>query len=146
MIASVLKFSGLDTDERLIAGISTLKEVDPVSTVTRVVTVTNVPISVFMVRICDPEKCRIGPPPCMVYCQGKLMETNYGRDHHFRCFSIWMAGGGIKPGIIYDETDDYSYNVVADPVHVHDIQATILYCLGIDHKRLTFKFQGATSV
>ena len=77
-----------------------------------------------------------------VYCQGKLMETNYGRDHHPRCFSVWMAGGGIKPGITYGETDDFSYNVVADPVHVHDIQATILHCLGIDHKRLTFKFQG----
>ena len=77
-----------------------------------------------------------------VYCQGKLMETNYGRDHHPRCFSVWMAGGGIKPGITYGETDDYSYNVVADPVHVHDIQATVLNCLGIDHKRLTFKFQG----
>src|SRR2546429_1753109 len=56
-----------------------------------------------------------------VYCQGKLMETNYGRDHHPRCFSVWMAGGGIKPGISYGETDDFSYNVVADPVHVHDI-------------------------
>ncbi|MGA2596229.1 MAG: DUF1501 domain-containing protein [Bryobacteraceae bacterium] len=77
-----------------------------------------------------------------VYCQGKLMETSYGRDHHPRCFSVWMAGGGIKPGITYGETDDYSYNVVADPVHVHDIQATVLNCLGIDHKRLTFKFQG----
>jgi hypothetical protein len=77
-----------------------------------------------------------------VYCQGKLMETNYGRDHHPRCFSIWMAGGGIKPGISLGETDDFSYNVVADPVHVHDIQATVLNRLGIDHKRLTFKFQG----
>jgi hypothetical protein len=70
------------------------------------------------------------------------METNYGRDHHPRCFSIWMAGGGIKPGISLGETDDFSYNVVADPVHVHDIQATVLNRLGIDHKRLTFKFQG----
>ncbi len=77
-----------------------------------------------------------------VYCQGKLMETNYGRDHHPRCFSIWMAGGGIKPGISLGETDDFSYNVVADPIHVHDIQATVLNRLGIDHKRLTFKFQG----
>jgi hypothetical protein len=77
-----------------------------------------------------------------VYCQGKLMETNYGRDHHPRCFTVWMAGGGIKRGITYGETDDYSYNVVADPVHVHDIQATVLNRLGIDHKRLTFKFQG----
>jgi hypothetical protein len=77
-----------------------------------------------------------------VYCQGKLMDGNYGRDHHPRCFTIWMAGGGIKPGITYGETDDFSYNVVSDPVHVHDVQATVLRCLGIDHKRLTFKFQG----
>ena len=77
-----------------------------------------------------------------VYCQGKLMETNYGRDHHPRCFAMWMAGGGIKPGVSVGETDDYCYNVVEDPVHVHDIQATILHCLGIDHKRLTYKFQG----
>ncbi len=77
-----------------------------------------------------------------VYCQGKLSETNYGRDHHPRCFTMWMAGGGIKPGITHGETDDYSYNVVADPVHVYDLQATILHCLGVDHKRLTFKHQG----
>jgi hypothetical protein len=77
-----------------------------------------------------------------VYCQGKLTETNYGRDHHPRCFTMWMAGGGIKPGVTLGETDDYCYNVVKDPVHVHDIQATILYCLGIDHKRLTYKYQG----
>lgn len=77
-----------------------------------------------------------------VYCQGKLMDGNYGRDHHPRCFTTWMAGGGIKPGITYGETDDFSYNVVSDPVHVHDVQATVLRCLGIDHKRLTFKFQG----
>jgi len=77
-----------------------------------------------------------------VYCQGKLMETNYGRDHHPRCFTVWMAGGGIKPGITYGETDDFSYNVVSNPVPVHDIQATVLRCLGIDHKRLTYKFQG----
>jgi len=77
-----------------------------------------------------------------VYCQGKLMDTNYGRDHHPRCFSVWMAGGGIKPGLSYGETDDYSYNVISNPVHVHDIQATILQCLGVDHKRLTFQFQG----
>jgi hypothetical protein len=77
-----------------------------------------------------------------VYCQGKLMETSYGRDHHPRCFTMWMAGGGIKPGVSLGETDDYCYNVVSDPVHVHDMQATILQCLGIDHKRLTFKFQG----
>jgi hypothetical protein len=77
-----------------------------------------------------------------VYCQGKLSESNYGRDHHPRCFVMWLAGGGIKRGLALGETDDYSYNVVSDPVHIHDLQATILYCLGIDHKRLTFKFQG----
>ncbi|MBS1835945.1 MAG: DUF1501 domain-containing protein [Acidobacteria bacterium] len=77
-----------------------------------------------------------------VYCQGKLTDTNYGRDHHPRNFAMWMAGGGIKPGGQIGATDDYSYNITEDPVHVHDIQATILHCLGIDHKRLTFKFQG----
>ncbi|HZT28860.1 MAG TPA: DUF1501 domain-containing protein [Bryobacteraceae bacterium] len=77
-----------------------------------------------------------------VYCQGKLMENNYGRDHHPRCFTMWVAGGGTKPGITIGETDDFCYNVVRDPVHVHDLQATILHCLGIDHTRLTFKFQG----
>ena len=77
-----------------------------------------------------------------VYCQGKLTEANYGRDHHPRCFTMWLAGGGIKRGSTLGETDDYSYNIVSDPVHVHDLQATILHCLGVDHKRLTFKFQG----
>jgi hypothetical protein len=77
-----------------------------------------------------------------VYCQGTLTETNYGRDHHPRCFTIWMAGGGIKPGITLGTTDDYCYNIVEDPVHVHDIQATILHSLGVDHRRLTYKFQG----
>jgi hypothetical protein len=77
-----------------------------------------------------------------IYCQGKLTRDNYGRDHHPRCFSMWMAGGGIKPGVVYGETDDFSYNVVKDPVHINDVNATILHCLGIDHKRLTFKFQG----
>ncbi|PYT27269.1 MAG: sulfatase [Acidobacteria bacterium] len=77
-----------------------------------------------------------------VYCQGKLMETNYGRDHHPRCFTMWMAGGGIKRGITLGETDDYCYNTVSDPVHIHDLQATILNCLGVDHQRLTYKFQG----
>lgn len=77
-----------------------------------------------------------------VYCQGRLTKTDYGRDHHGRCFTIWMAGGGIKPGLTYGETDDYGYNVVKDSVHVHDIQATILKCLGIDHTRLTYQFQG----
>jgi Protein of unknown function (DUF1501) len=77
-----------------------------------------------------------------VYCQGKLTAENYGRDHHPRCFTVWMAGGGIKPGITHGETDDYCYNIVRDPVHVHDLHATILHCLGIDHTRLTYKFQG----
>jgi len=77
-----------------------------------------------------------------VYCQGKLTATNYGRDHHPRCFAIWMAGGGIQRGLSIGKTDDYSYNVLEDPVHVHDLQATILHCLGIDHLRLTYKFQG----
>jgi hypothetical protein len=77
-----------------------------------------------------------------VYCQGKLTATNYGRDHHPRCFAMWMAGGGVKPGFTLGETDDYSYNIVQDPVHIHDVQATILYALGIDHTKLTYKFQG----
>ncbi len=77
-----------------------------------------------------------------VYCQGKLTRENYGRDHHPRNFTIWMAGGGIKPGIVYGETDDFSYNVVENPVHIHDMNATILHCLGIDHRRFNVKFQG----
>ena len=77
-----------------------------------------------------------------VYCQGRLTPTDYGRDHHPRCFTIWMAGGGTKPGVVHGETDDYSYNIVKDPVHVHDLNATILHCLGIDHKKLTYRFQG----
>jgi uncharacterized protein DUF1501 len=77
-----------------------------------------------------------------VYSQGKLSAENYGRDHHPRCFTVWLAGGGVKPGISIGETDDFSYNITRDPVHVHDLNATILHCLGIDHKRLTFKFQG----
>ena len=77
-----------------------------------------------------------------VYCQGKLTATNYGRDHHPRCFTMWMAGGGVKRGFTLGETDDYSYNVLHDPVHIHDVQATILHCLGIDHTKLTYKFQG----
>ena len=76
------------------------------------------------------------------YCQGKLTDDNYGRDHHPYCFSMWMAGGGIKPGISYGETDELGYNVIKDPVHVHDFQATLLHLLGIDHERLTFKYQG----
>ena len=77
-----------------------------------------------------------------VYCQGRLTPTDYGRDHHPRCFTMWMAGGGTKPGVVHGETDDYSYNIVKDPVHVHDLNATILHCLGIDHKKLTYRFQG----
>ncbi len=76
------------------------------------------------------------------YSQGKLTPENFGRDHHPKCFSIFMAGGGIKPGITYGETDDFSYNIVKDPVHVHDFQATLMYLLGIDHEKLTFKHQG----
>ncbi|MDA0204363.1 MAG: DUF1501 domain-containing protein [Acidobacteria bacterium] len=77
-----------------------------------------------------------------VYCQGRLTDDDYGRDHHPRCFPVWMAGGGVKPGMQLGETDDYSYNVVADPVHVHDLQATILHTLGVDHTKLTYRFQG----
>ena len=76
------------------------------------------------------------------YSQGKLTKDNYGRDHHPRCFTIWMAGAGIRSGITYGETDDFGYNIVENPVHVHDFQATLLYLLGIDHERLTFKHQG----
>ena len=75
------------------------------------------------------------------YCQGKL-GASFGRDHHPRCFSLWMAGGGIKGGMSYGETDPYGYNIAENPVHVHDFHATILHLLGIDHKRLTFKYQG----
>ena len=77
-----------------------------------------------------------------VYCQGKLTADDYGRDHHPRCFPTWLAGAGIKPGFVHGETDDFSYNIVRDPVDVHDLHATILRTLGIDHTRLTFKFQG----
>jgi len=76
-----------------------------------------------------------------VYAQGAL-QANYGRDHHGRCFSVWLAGGGIKPGVVHGKTDDFGYNVVENPVHVHDLNATILHCLGIDHERLTFRLQG----
>ena len=77
-----------------------------------------------------------------VYSQGKLEKENYGRDHHGRCYSIWMAGGGVKPGISYGQTDDYCYNVVENPVHIHDLNATVLHTLGIDHEKLTYRFQG----
>jgi hypothetical protein len=77
-----------------------------------------------------------------VYCQGGLTKTNYGRDHHPKCFSMWMAGGGIQGGIEYGTTDDYSYNIAQNPVHINDLNATILHCMGIDHERFTFPFQG----
>ena len=77
-----------------------------------------------------------------VYCQGKMTADDYGRDHHPRCFTVFLAGGGIKPGTSYGETDDFSYNIVKDPVHVHDLHATILKLLGVDHTKLTYKFQG----
>ena len=77
-----------------------------------------------------------------VYCQGGLTETNYGRDHHPRCFSIWLAGGGIKGGQVYGETDEMSYNITRDPVHIRDLHATILHALGLEHERLSFKYQG----
>ena len=77
-----------------------------------------------------------------VYSQGTLARDNYGRDHHPRCFSIWLAGGGIKPGISYGKTDDYSYNVLENPVSVHDLHATMQHLLGFDHTRLTFRQQG----
>ena len=76
------------------------------------------------------------------YSQGKLTATDYGRDHHPRCFTIWMTGAGIQRGITYGATDDLGYNVVDSPVSVHDLQATLLHQLGIDHERLTFKHQG----
>jgi arylsulfatase A-like enzyme len=77
-----------------------------------------------------------------VYSQGELSVMNYGRDHHPRCFSIWLAGGGIKGGVSFGKTDDFSYNIVEDPVSVHDLHATMLHLLGIDHERLTYRYQG----
>jgi uncharacterized protein (DUF1501 family) len=77
-----------------------------------------------------------------IYCQGKLTNKIYGRDHHPNCFSYWMAGGGVRGGMTYGETDDYSVNVTENPVHVHDLQATIMHQLGIDHERLTYRYQG----
>jgi len=76
-----------------------------------------------------------------VYGQGGVKD-DYGRDHHGRCFSMWLAGGGIRPAVVHGETDDYGYNIVRDPVHIHDLNATALHCLGIDHERLTYRFQG----
>jgi hypothetical protein len=77
-----------------------------------------------------------------IYSQGGLSKENYGRDHHPRCFTMWMAGGGSKPGAVYGETDEFSYNIVNDPVHIHDFHATVLHLLGMDHERFNFKFQG----
>jgi hypothetical protein len=77
-----------------------------------------------------------------VYSQGTLTKTNYGRDHHPRCFSVWLAGGGVKGGVVYGETDDFSYNIVRDPVSLHDLNATLLHCLGIDHLKFSFRSQG----
>jgi hypothetical protein len=76
-----------------------------------------------------------------VYGQGGLKEE-YGRDHHGRCFSVWLAGGGIKPGIVHGETDDFGYNITQKPMHIHDLNATILHCLGYDHEKLTYRYQG----
>ncbi len=77
-----------------------------------------------------------------IYCQGSLTLSDYGRDHHPRCFTMWMAGGGVKQGFVYGRTDDFGYNIVEDPVHIHDLNATILHLLGIDHTRLTHRHQG----
>jgi uncharacterized protein (DUF1501 family) len=77
-----------------------------------------------------------------IYSQGGLTRDNYGRDHHPRCFTMWMAGGGSKPGQIYGETDDFSYNIVKDPVPIHDFHATVMKLLGIDHERFVYKYQG----
>jgi arylsulfatase A-like enzyme len=77
-----------------------------------------------------------------IYSQGGVSKTNYGRDHHPRCFTMWMAGGGSRPGTIYGETDDFCYNIVKDPVHIHDFHATVLHLLGYNHDRFTFKYQG----
>ncbi len=76
------------------------------------------------------------------YCQGKMTQNDYGRDHHPRCFSLWMAGGGIKGGSSYGQTDEWGYNIVENPVHVHDLHATMLHLMGVDHERLTYRFQG----
>jgi len=77
-----------------------------------------------------------------IYSQGRLTPTDYGRDHHPRCYSLWMAGGGVKGGMVYGETDEFSYNIVKDPVHIRDFQATVLHLFGIDHERFTIKHQG----
>jgi uncharacterized protein (DUF1501 family) len=76
------------------------------------------------------------------YSQGKLTPEGFGRDHHPRCFTVWMTGGGIRSGMTYGSTDDFGYNITEEPVHIHDLQATILHLLGIDHEQLTFRYQG----
>jgi arylsulfatase A-like enzyme len=76
------------------------------------------------------------------YSQGVLTKENYGRDHHPRCFTMWFAGGGTKPGISYGQTDDYCYNIIEKPMHVHDLHATLLHLMGIEHERLTYRYQG----
>ena len=77
-----------------------------------------------------------------VYSQGVLTRDNHGRDHHPRCYSLWLAGAGVKKGHVHGATDDFSYNIVQDPVHIHDLNATALHLLGLDHKRLTYKYNG----
>jgi hypothetical protein len=77
-----------------------------------------------------------------IYSQGTLTKQNYGRDHHPKCYSMWMAGGGIEGGVTHGETDDFAYNIVRDPVHIRDLNATILHLLGIDHERFTVKHRG----
>jgi uncharacterized protein (DUF1501 family) len=77
-----------------------------------------------------------------IYSQGGLSKENYGRDHHPRCFTMWMAGGGSRPGTIYGETDEFSYNIIENPVHIHDFHATVLHLLGMDHERFTYRHQG----
>ena len=77
-----------------------------------------------------------------VYSEGALTNENYGRDHHPRCFTVWLAGAGVRPGLSFGATDDYSYNITKDPVHIHDLHATVLHLLGIDHTRLTYTHQG----
>ncbi|MCX6863388.1 MAG: DUF1501 domain-containing protein, partial [Verrucomicrobia bacterium] len=76
------------------------------------------------------------------YSQGDISANSFGRDHHPRCFSLWMAGGGVKPGMVYGRTDDFGYNIVEDPVNVHDLHATMLHLLGIEHTRFTHRFEG----
>jgi arylsulfatase A-like enzyme len=77
-----------------------------------------------------------------IYSQGQLSHENYGRDHHPRCFTMWMAGGGSRPGVVHGETDDFCYNITKDPVHIHDFHATVLRLLGFDHERFTYRYQG----